>query len=263
MRRLIIGTVFAVVASPAFAADTFFIMRDDQLFRYDGNSVSQFAMNGSTHSLSVTDQGIIGVANEPNNPGNPPPVYDVWRLDNGLSAAPVLTNIGTSFDHRLPTVTQVGSTLYGVGEFEVSTFDNAFNRTFVANVNPAVGIGGSGYDAASDNFYVTANSTDSFYSLNLATGNLDLIGAVGFEFRNQGGEWWNGEYWAALEDVTNDRLVLGTIDTTTGLFSLEVVLMNGLGDLSGDQTVGLAIIPAPSSLVLLGLGGLAATRRRR
>lgn len=263
MRRMIIGTLLAAATAPAFAGDTFFVMRGDQLYRYDGNSTSQFTMNDTVHSLSATSNGIIGVSNLQINPGDPPPRnYEVWRLDHGLSAAPVLTQVGNSIDQRYTTLTEINGTLYGLGEGEIYTLDNAFNRTFVANLTPGEAIGGSGYDSVSGNLYVTGPTTDSFFIQNL-DGTRSLVGALGFDFRNQGGEWWNGQYWAALEDVANDRLILGTISTLDGSFTLETVLQQGLGDLGSNQTVGLAVIPSPSSVALLGLGGLVATRRRR
>jgi hypothetical protein len=263
MNRMIIGSLVLAAAAPAFAGDTFIVTRGDQMYRYDGNAVDQFTLNDTLHSLSNTDMGIIGVSNLQSNVGDPPPMFETWRLDGAQSNAPTLTQIGTMVDQRFTTVTQVGETLYGLGEGFVYTVDSASSFTQMAVIDPGEAIGGSGYDAASGNFYVTGPNSDSFFTLNLGTGARTLIGALGFDFRNQGGEWWDGQYWAALEDVTNDRLVLGTVDTTTGLFSLEVVLQDGLGNLGSNQTMGLAIIPSPSSLALLGLGGLAATRRRR
>ncbi|KAA0214302.1 MAG: hypothetical protein DYG94_07715 [Leptolyngbya sp. PLA3] len=265
MRAWTIALALAGTAvSLANAADTFLVVRGDDLYRYDGNTVQTFTLTDTFHSLSLTEHGIIGVSNLQENVGNPPPDFEVWRLDGALSPAPFLTRIDTVTDKRFPTLTQVGSTLYGIGEGEIYTVAPDFSLTFVTNVNPGEAIGGSGYDAASDTFYVSGQTSDALFTLDLGSGNLSQIGTgVGFDFRNQGGEWWRGEYWAAFEDLTNDRLVLGTIDTTTGLFSIEVVLQNGLGTLGAGQTMGLAIIPTPASLALLGLGGLAAARRRR
>lgn len=245
------------------AGDTFLVTRGDTLYRYDGNAVTTFTLSDTFHSLSLTEHGIIGVSNLQENVGNPPPDFEIWRMDNPLGT-PSLTRIGTFTDQRFPTLTQVGNTLYGIGEGEIYTIDNTFNLTFVANVNPGEAIGGSGYDAATGTFYTTGQTSDALFTMDLTTGTLTQVGSgVGFDFRNQGGEWWNGQYWAALEDVTNDQLVLGTIDTTTGLFNLEVVLQSGLGNLAANQTIGLAVIPSPSSIALLGIGALAVTRRRR
>lgn len=264
MRNMTLGVAFAALAgSLASANDSFLITRADTLYRYDGNTVQTFTLTDTFHSLSSTSMGIIGVSNLQENVGNPPPDFEIWRLDDP-AGTPFLTRIGTFTDQRFPTLTQVGNTLYGIGEGNIFTIDNSFNLTFVAAVNPGEAIGGSGYDAATDTFYVTGQTSDALFTLDLGSGTISQIGSgVGFEIRNQGGEWWRGQYWAAFEDVTNDRLVLGTIDTTTGLFNLEVVLLSGLGDLTSNHTMGLAIIPSPSSLALLGLGGLAATRRRR
>lgn len=263
MNRMIIGTLLLAAAAPAFASDTFIVTRGDQMYRYDGNAVDQFTLNDTLHSLSSTDMGIIGVSNLQSNVGSPPPEFETWRLDGAQSNAPTLTQIGTMVDQRFTTVTQVGATLYGLGEGNIFTIDSPSSFTLVSPIDPGEAIGGSGYDAATDTFYVTGPNTESFFSLNLNTGARTLIGSLGFDFRNQGGEWWDGQYWAALEDLDNDRLVLGTVDTTTGLFTLEVVLQDGLGSLGSDQTMGLAIIPSPSSIALLGLGGLVVTRRRR
>ncbi|GAB4386169.1 MAG: hypothetical protein Kow0022_14420 [Phycisphaerales bacterium] len=264
MRNITLGIAFAALAgSLASANDTFLVTRGDTLYRYDGNTVQTFTLTDTFHSLSSTSMGIIGVSNLQENVGNPPPDFEIWRLDDP-TGTPFLTRIGTFTDQRFPTLTQVGNTLYGIGESDIFTVNNSFNLSFVASVNPGEAIGGSGYDSVTNTFYVTGQTSDALFTLDLGTGAISQIGSgVGFDFRNQGGEWWRGQYWAALEDVTNDRLVLGTIDTATGLFSLEAVLQTGLGNLTANQTVGLAIIPSPSSLALLGLGGLAATRRRR
>ncbi|MCL4220419.1 MAG: hypothetical protein KJZ65_03520 [Phycisphaerales bacterium] len=264
MRAWTIALALAgTTASLASAADTFLVVRADTLYRYDGNSVQTFTLTDTFHSLSLTKHGIIGVSNLQENVGNPPPDFEIWRLDDPLGN-PFLTRIGTFTDQRFPTLTQVGNTLYGIGEGMIFTVADDFSLTYVANVTPGEAIGGSGYDAASDTFYVTGQTSDALFTLDLGSGVINQIGSgVGFDFRNQGGEWWRGQYWAAFEDVDNDRLVLGTIDTTTGLFSLEVVLQNGLGTLGSGQTMGLAVIPSPSALALLGLGGLAAARRRR
>ncbi len=265
MRALTFALALAgTTASLASAADTFLVVRADTLYRYNGNTVETFTLSDTFHSLSVTEHGIIGVSNLQENVGNPPPDFEIWRLDGALSAAPSLARIGTFTDQRFPTLTQVGSTLYGIGEGEIYTVAPDFSLTYVANVNPEEAVGGSGYDAATDTFYVSGQTSDALFTMDLGTGTISQIGTgVGFDFRNQGGEFWGGQYWAAFEDVANDRLVLGTVDTTTGLFQLEVVLQNGLGVLGAGQTVGLAVIPSPASLALLGLGGLAAARRRR
>lgn len=264
MRAWTIALALAgTTASLASATDTFLVTRGDTLFRYNGNTVETFTLTDTFHSLSLTKHGIIGVSNLQENVGNPPPDFEIWRLDDP-TGTPFLTRIGTFTDQRFPTLTQVGNTLYGIGEGMIFTVADDFSLTYVANVTPGEAIGGSGYDAASDTFYVTGQTSDALFTLDLGSGAISQIGTgLGFDFRNQGGEFWRGQYWAALEDVVNDRLVLGTVDTTTGLFSLEVVLLQGLGTLGSNQTVGLAIIPSPASLALLGLGGLAAARRRR
>lgn len=264
MKRMMIGAALVVAAGSFASADTFLVTRGDQMFRYNSstNQIDQFTMTDTFHSLSNTKLGVIGVSNLQENVGNPPPDFEIWRVDN-INTVPSLTRIGTSTDQRFPSLTQVGNTIYGLGEGNIVTLDNNFNQTFVTNIQPGEAIGGSGYDPISGNFYVTSQTTDRFFTLDLGNGNLNAIGSLGIDVRNQGGEWWRGEYWAAFEDLTNDRLVLGTVDTGSGLFTMHVVLQNGLGDLVSNRTVGLAIIPSPSGLALLGLGTLAALRRRR
>lgn len=262
MNRIAIASLSLALAAPAFAVDTFVVTRGDQMYRYDGNSVSQITISDTFHSLSSTGLGMIGASNLQDNVGNPPPNFEVWRVNNP-AGVPSLTQIGSFVDQRFPTITQVGNTLYGIGEGNIFTIDNALNTTFVTALQDVNSIGGSGYDANSGTFYVTDGMDDSFYTIDLTDGSRGLVGALGFDFRNQGGEWWNGQYWAAFEDVTNNQLVLGTISTSDGSFTTEVILDNDLGDLVSNRTVGLAIIPTPSTLALLGLSGLAVTRRRR
>lgn len=265
MKKTVLGAaIIAAAGSLATAGDTFVVTRGDQLYRYNAstNTIDQFTMSDTFHSLSSTKLGIIGVSNLQENVGNPPPDFEVWRLDD-VASTPSLTRIGTFTDQRFPSLTQVGNTIYGLGEGMIYTIDNNLNSTFVTNIQPGEAIGGSAYDAVSDTFYVSSQTTDQIFTLNLVDGSLNAIGSLGIDVRNQGGEWWRGQYWAAFEDLTNDRLVLGTIDTGTGLFTMQVVLQDGLGVLESNQTMGLAIIPSPSGIALLGLGGIAAIRRRR
>jgi hypothetical protein len=263
MNRSIIGAALLLATGTvASADDTFVVVRGDQMYRYSNGNVVQTTMTDTFHSLSSTKLGIIGVSNLQENVGNPPPDFEVWRVDD-VTNTPSLTRIGTFTDIRFPTITQVGNTMWGIGEGMIYTIGNDLSLNHVSTLAGGESIGGSAYDAISDTFYVSSQTTDRAFSLDLVTGVLTEVGSLGIDVRNQGGEWWRGQYWAAFEDVTNDRLVLGTIDTTSGLFTMEVVLQQGLGDLVSNQTVGLAIIPSPSGIALLSLGALAAVRRRR
>lgn len=249
----------AMVSGAAVAQPTFLAVKGNQLFRVDSNGVSQFTLSDEMHSLStISGNKIVGISST--STGG---FTEAYELTGALGPTPTLTLVNSALTQRYPTISDINGTVYGTRDVDnLVTLDNLLSETSViGQLGLPQGIGGSGYDPVSDTLYLTDFATDSFYKVNYTNATATLVGSLGLDFTNQGGEFFNGRYWAALEDKDNDRFVLGTVNVNTGAFTPEVTLFSGLANLPG--TVGLAVIPTPGATVVLGLGVLAAFRRRR
>jgi len=241
---------------------TFLTTRENSLFRTSGGAVEEFDMGTSLHSLTMTDQGLIGVSNRFNNFGSgEPEARDVLRLDGALGANPMFTNIGEIVEQPVPSMfVRNNGDLYGMGMGSLFVFNNDFSPGASVELI-APGLGGTAYDPESDTLYATESSTNSLISIDIDTGDVTTIGSLGFDIGNQGGEWFDGQYYTAVEDLDRGLLVVGTIDVVTAEFT-EIAILDDEVDLFAG-TIGFAVVPAPSSAAILGLGGLFAARRRR
>ncbi len=125
--------------------------------------------------------------------------------------------------------------------------------TFVGN-NGLTSFTNLGYNSATNSMYATNSGADSFYSVDVATGAATLIGPL-VNSTNPNGLAYNAANGIMyMVDNTTDNLY--SMNLATG----EANIIGGLG--SGNY-LGLVWIPTPASAALLGLGGLAAARRRR
>lgn len=258
-KAILIGVSLAVAASTAAQASVVkFAVKADRLYRISNGTVEPFTLSDSLNSLTATSHGIIGISNT--TTGNPDE-FQVYRLDGAFGPNPTLTQIGIH-NTRRPAITEINGTLYGVGEIdELVILDWVdFTATLVGHMGTPQGVGGTGYDPVNDKFYMTNHGSQLFYEVDYTNADVTPIGSLGLNFTNQGGEFFDGVYYAALEDLDNDTFVIGTIDVATGIFTETMVLETGLNP---NEPIGLAVIPAPGTLGMLGLAGLLATRRRR
>lgn len=257
---LLVGGALAAIAGSA-SAQTFLAVRGTDLFRYDG-SLEAFSLGDELHSLSVTSQGIIGVSSTVENFGDPAPeLRNVYRLDDALGAAPFLTNLGVTEDLPVPTIFERNNgDLIGLGMGMLFVFNPDFSiATSIAVSVP--GLGGTAYDPLTDTLFGTEQDTDTLVEIDIDTGVVTTIGSLGFDAGNQGGEWYNGTYYTAIEDFDQGLLLLGSIDVGTGAFTQIAVLDNQVGLFAG--TIGLAVVPSSATLAPLALAGIFAGRRRR
>lgn len=251
----------AISLCAAANGQIFLAVKGDQLFRTDGVSVERFTLGDSLHSLSrLSDGRIVGISNTLDQTTQ---MLEVHELLNPLGIAPSLNQIA-KVPERYPTLSDVRGRIFAtrtidvLAELSPATFAEL---NVVGNMGTPQGIGGSGYDRVNDKLYFTNFATGSFYEVDYTNANAQVIGPLGLNFENQGGEFFGGKYYTALEDIDGDRFVLGQVNTATGAFTPILVLHNGLSTLPG--TVGLAVIPGPGALAVFGLGLLVAARRRR
>lgn len=127
----------------------------------------------------------------------------------------------------------------------------------VMTVIGPTGIDGRGmaYDNKNGILYAVNSADESLYTIDILTGLSTRIGATNIPIDMVG---------LAFDDSTG-TLYLNEGDETDSLYRVDV--LTGAATLigaNGHGTIdGLAWIPSPGSVTLLGLGALAATRRRR
>lgn len=247
--------VLLAAASVGASGQTFFVNKGTTLYRVSDGGTDQFTLSDELHSLTIDNNGrFIGGTSVVDGD------FEVYELSDPFGT-PSLVEIGTTTG-RVPTLTNVNGTLYGVqGVTDLFRFDNALNEEFLGNLGIANGVGGSGYDPATDSYYLLNHNENRLYTVDYA--NAQVVGSidVDFDFEFLGAEWFGGQLWAAFTDLAAGELILGTVDPGTGGFTLDRVVAGGFGPNSG--TVGLAIVPAPTTLAVLGLAGVVAARRRR
>ena len=101
------------------------------------------------------------------------------------------------------------------------------------------------------------------WSTSTSIGSTTTVGGLGLDIENAGAEFFNGMLYAAVQNKASGMLEVGTIDVGSGAFS-SLYTIDSFPDPNLDRlVVSLAVIPAPSAMALLGLGGLVASRRRR
>jgi hypothetical protein len=172
----------------------------------------------------------------------------------------VLTGAGTALGPSGVTTLDVGLTFDASGNLWLADEDH---QNFYS-VNPLTGaatlVGGTGREITAlasigAVIYGLDDDNNALVTINPLTGASTLVGALGVDVADTGLDAAGGLLWA----ITDDGLIL-TIDPTTGAASLEAFTAFGYEGLaiSGDAVLP---VPEPASVLLLGVGLVAAWRR--
>ncbi len=211
---------------------------------------STYNFLGGATEIEVNPATGIGYAQNPNGAfsGN---IYDAVT---GASLGP--TNPTNDVYQGLE---YVGGTLYAAGfsgaNATLYTLDPVTGvETFVGDSGFNNPLNGLAYDVNTNTMYASSGRTQELYTIDLSNGALSFIGNMGITV-------------GSIEFGSNGLLYGGGAQANTGdIFTIDPATGNPtMIGRTGLVTVvtGLTLLPAPSSLALLGLGGLVASRRRR
>lgn len=259
-------TASLVLAAGAFgsfaqAEPTFFVFQNEIAHRFTlGGSIDTFSLSDRLMGSALAPDGVIrGTSAIPGANG-----WEAYSV-NDPSGTPSLSLISDTNSGPFSFVTYVGGDAYSTNSAgELLRMDpvTLAEQGAVGNMGLGSGNVGAGYDAASDTFYMINKDTNSLYTVDYTTATPTLVGGLGFDWYNGGAEFFGGKLYATVQDPARGLLQLGEVNTSTGEFTLLRTVTTY--DPNGNpMQVSVAIIPAPAGLALLGLGGLAATRRRR
>lgn len=254
-----------VAAGGALAQPVYLATSGSTLYRAEqGGAATTFALSDEINNLVLAPNGdILAISGSETGSDH----FEIYRLVDALSNTPSLEIVSDDLPNSYPAATFVGDTLYGYrnGSRMLVTYDiDTEVETEVGPSAPMQGpVGGAAYDAATDTFYAVTRGDDSLFTVDYAPGggnpDATLVGNLGIDVFNMGLDLYSGTLYAAFEDTSNNRFVVGTVDTGSGLFTGDTVLFDG----SLDGSVGFVVVPAPGVLAAFAAGGLFASRRRR
>lgn len=262
-----VGCALALATTGANAAVVQFLATSgDVLMRADSS--------GATFASSILSDRIVGMTVAPSNgliagvgkgdilaiSAVSDPLtgrFTLYRLDDPFGAA-TLVPVGST-DRNLTSLAFATGRLFGVRpNGDVREIDLVTGNTTLASSigGPGAGFGGLQFDTGLGHFVSSTAGDDSLYNMT-SPGPGAHVGALGVNFNNSGIEFLNGTLYGAFDVENSDEYVFGSIDLGTGAFTQLAKI-----DVAGSNT-GFVAIPAPGAAVLLGLGSLAAVRRRR
>ncbi len=278
-RLTVCGVCLLAMSAVASAGPIFLGTQGTTLYRSDGVNVETFTLSADLTSMAVGPDGTIwgSALTDADSDG----FRELYKLSSPLGAAPSLVFHSDFLQNNTPTLTWVGSTLYGVQKTPgdppttavLVTIDTVGQTQSLVGASGLIGTdaNGSGYDPTSDTFYGIRGGglvpPAELYELDYdATPGPDptgtLIGGLGMSFANGGAEFYDGTLYALLQEALPSgpqNLLLGTVDTDTGAFTTTQVVA---ARITGTP-VALVVVPEPAILTLFGLLSFAALRRRR
>lgn len=146
--------------------------------------------------------------------------------------------------------TQVTPLFYAAGDPNAGINPNVAGSAYNNNFAGATTSQLFGIDSGLDVLVKQANSAGTLETVGSL--GIDVTDVVGFDISGR-----TGVAYATVMDVMLSRTTFWTIDLMTGNAT-------GIGEIGGGSLVtAMTIIPAPTSLALLGAAGILSTRRRR
>ena len=292
-----ISRIAAGAAALAFVAGTasaqleyYALATDGSLIYSDGlgnvSVVGNTGLNNSVNSLALNWQSRGGDGQFYTSEGftqfappsgvtstvdvNTAAVTDVFTMSDDLAGLPLGGGIAYGTDG---TMWQVSNNFAGP-----TTLNNyALDGTLISSVDVNISQTAGALYMRSDGRALIGDNTGNVYTVDTSNGNIITQNSTGFsgltEFstgaRLQDGFWSGSQFQANFTDVmyavTNSNGVANiwrVQPVGNQIFSLQETLDLAALGVSGNVW-GLQVVPTPASAALLGLGGLAATRRRR
>lgn len=189
--------------------------------------------------------------------------WGVYRMDDPFGASPTLTQIGST-TFGVGSLVFAGSELYGINDslapMRVSQLDPT-NFSVIQTWNTGINVAGGGglaWDSVGSRFIIS-DATNHRLMAWTPAGGASVIGPVGLGFANNGIEFLEGTLYGALRpDASTTTLRMGAFDLSTGAFTTMATATG----ITGAGT-GFVAIPAPGALAALAMGGMLSWRRRR
>lgn len=263
----------AAIAQPA---PVIFAVQDEVLFRIDGPSVARYTLPDELTALDFDDRGVLwGVGTDADNNN----LYELYRIDDPFGT-PSLSLVNEGIDRRTESITWVGDTLYAIQGSNLDTPQSLVTLNPATGAAAPVGLtGNTGINPEQVGGIVVRDGT--MYALNnrlpgeLFSIDWQLAGGVdptatmltptnpGLFVITNGLDVdpATGQIWAMIRkgNLIGSDIGVYTLDHVTG----ELALRFDLSDLTAVRGAsGLAVIPEPSTLVLLSLAALPMLRRR-
>jgi MYXO-CTERM domain-containing protein len=191
-------------------------------------------------------------------------VTEFYRVGSPKNDAPNMVRIGQSTT-SYNTITYVGDRLFGIErqgslnvivEIDTDSFEKIGEWHTLTQA-----VGGFVYNEATDEFVFGDSRTRNFYAVSASDANADvrLIGAAGLAYGGSGLEMHDGRLYGAFVRAGSNDIVVGEVSLENG----SVSILTNLGGRETGAGTSFTVIPTPSGLALLGLGGLVVARRRR
>lgn len=257
-----LSIAMGAIGSAACAQPVFLAFTNDTLHRFTLNGpIETFQMSDTMMSLARRSDGAF-VGHSPMASGEQG--RQSYELVDPLGAAPSLNLLSNQIAGPRGTLSFVGSQGYAVGntdELLTVDFSTLEDTGSVGHMGLPTDSNGSGYDRLNDKLYIINGQNDALYSVNYNDATPTMIGSLGVDYLFGGAEFFGGTLYAFIQDTSRQRFVLGSVNTSTGEFTF---LRDVAGyDPNDNVFASLAVVPAPATLGLIGLGGLATLRRRR
>jgi hypothetical protein len=271
------GLCMLILASAVQAGPVFLGTQGTTLYRISDGGVETFTLSTDLTSMAVGPGGVIwgSALTDAGTNG----LRELYTLDDPLGVSPSLSLVGEFLADNTPSLTWVDDTLYGVQKTPggsdpavLVTIDTLGLTQQVVGDTGEIGAGfnGTAYDPSTDSFYgirgggliPPAELYEVDYSLSGGTDPATtLIGELGLSYVNGGAEWFGDTKYALIQERLESGLgdlLLGTVNPDTGEFTQTLVV-----DAAVPGAVGLAVIPEPATLSLLGALAIVVLRRRR